>query len=210
LHDGRRLRVWVHPDSHHFEGGYSGDFLERARFTVTNVGLQLRSPRDVPPLDFCLRTLLRELVCEREPLNHPQIERLNSEQLGRYVWAPYSGNSITPEAGEVLNLCEALRWYCQRLIGLLDLPSDRAEAPSGKRPSPKERVDACRRRLKIRSYEKFAAKVGISKDTLYAITKEARWVSDQIYELVGEFCGCKPEDLYPRDIPRPDRRPHNL
>jgi hypothetical protein len=66
--------------------------------------------------------LLRELVCEREPVNHPQIDRLDNEQLSRYLWAPYFGNSITPEGGQVLNLCEALKWYCQRLIGLLDLP----------------------------------------------------------------------------------------
>src|SRR6202790_5333198 len=56
----------------------------------------LGPPRDIPKLDFCLQILLRELVCEREPLNHTQIDR-------RYLWAPYSGKSITPETGLVLN-----------------------------------------------------------------------------------------------------------
>jgi len=80
--------------------------------------------------------------------------------------------------------------------------AERNEAPTAERRRPKELVDTCRRRLKIRSYEKFAAKVGISKDTLYAITKESRWVSDQVYELVAEFCGCKHEDLHPSGLLR--------
>jgi hypothetical protein len=84
-HNRGRLRVWVHPSVHRFGGGYSGDFLERVRLTITNLGLQLGPPHDIPPLDFCLHILLRELVCEREPLDHPQIARLNREQLGRYL-----------------------------------------------------------------------------------------------------------------------------
>jgi hypothetical protein len=73
------------------------------------------------------------------------------------------------------------------------------------RSSPKELVDTAKRKPK-RSYEKFAAHIGIGKDTLYAITKETRWVSDETYILVAEVCHCKPEDLHPRDIPRPERR----
>jgi hypothetical protein len=73
------------------------------------------------------------------------------------------------------------------------------------RPSPKEFVDAARRHPK-RSYEKFAAQIGIGKDTLYKITKETSWVSDETYALVAEVCNCKPEDLHPRDIPRPEHR----
>jgi hypothetical protein len=71
---------------------------------------------------------------------------------------------------------------------------------------PKVLVNRQRRLSKVRSYEKFAATIGISKDTLYAITNETRWVSDETYELVATACGCSPEALHPRDIPRPDRR----
>jgi hypothetical protein len=70
---------------------------------------------------------------------------------------------------------------------------------------PKDFIDARKLHPK-RSYEKLAAHIGIGKDTLYAITKEKRWLSDDTYRLVAEACACKPEDLYPRDIPRPDRR----
>ena len=70
---------------------------------------------------------------------------------------------------------------------------------------PKDFIDTGKRRLN-RSYEKFAAQIGISKDTLYAITKESRWVSDDTYILVAEACGCNPQDLHPRDVPRPHKR----
>jgi hypothetical protein len=74
-----------------------------------------------------------------------------------------------------------------------------------RRGKPKDFVDIAKRAL-TRSYEKLAAHIGISKDTLYAITKETRWVSDDNYILVAGVCGCKPEDLHPRDVPRPKHR----
>jgi len=120
--DKRRLRVHLYDVGHRFGGGYSGDFLERSRLAITSVGLQLGPPNEISPLEFCLRMLFRELVCEREPLHYPQVARLNGGQIERYLWAAYSGNTTTPESGEVRNPCEALRWYCQRLIGLLDSP----------------------------------------------------------------------------------------
>jgi phage portal protein BeeE len=73
------------------------------------------------------------------------------------------------------------------------------------RCSPKELVDAARRRER-RSHEKLAAHIGIGKDSLYAITGETRWVSDETYTLVAEVCKYSPEDLRPRDLPPPKRR----
>ena len=74
-----------------------------------------------------------------------------------------------------------------------------------KRRTPREIVDAVKRRLTI-SYEKFASRIGISKDTLYAIIGETKWVSDDSYYHVAKACNCEPEDLHPCDIPRPARR----
>jgi hypothetical protein len=71
--------------------------------------------------------------------------------------------------------------------------------------SPKDFVDAVKRHPK-RSYEKLASYMGISKDTLYAITNENRWVSDESYEIVAKVCSCKATDLHPRDLPRPANR----
>jgi hypothetical protein len=85
-------------------------------------------------------------------------------------------------------------------------PAARLRAVVNPKRSPKEFVDDFRLRPPRRSYEKFAAQIGLSKDTLYAITKETRWVSDENYKVVANACGCKPEDLHPRDVPRPERR----
>jgi len=117
--DERRLKAYVDPARCRILGGHSGDFLESVRVVTRDLGIQMRPLGGDLPIEFCLRLLLRELVCEREPLNHPQIDRLSDEQLDQYLWAPYSGNSITPESGQVLNLCGALKWYCQRMIGLV-------------------------------------------------------------------------------------------
>jgi hypothetical protein len=87
-----------------------------------------------------------------------------------------------------------------------EVDADSGNAEAGPTRSPKELVDDCRLRPPRRSYEKLAGKIGLSKDTLYAITKETRWVSDETYQVVAGICGCKPEDLHPRDIPRPERR----
>jgi hypothetical protein len=85
-------------------------------------------------------------------------------------------------------------------------PNGRPQAVVTPKRNPKDFVDDFRLRPPRRSYEKFAAHIGLSKDTLYAITKETRWVSDENYKVVASACGCKPEDLHPRDVPRPERR----
>jgi hypothetical protein len=81
-----------------------------------------------------------------------------------------------------------------------------AGANGPNRITPKELIARFKGQPPRRSYVKLAARIGISKDTIYAITGESRWVSDEMYELVARVCGCKPEQLHPRDLPRPERR----
>jgi DNA-binding XRE family transcriptional regulator len=99
--------------------------------------------------------------------------------------------SLPSQPATVLNAKSSTQIFCGETV-----PSRR---------SPQEFIDASRRQLR-RSNEKLAAHIGISKDTLYAITKETRWVSDNNYILVAQACGCNPEDLHPRDVPRPEHR----
>jgi hypothetical protein len=139
--DERRLKAFVDPERCRILGSHSGEFLESVRLVTRDLGIRMGPPSPVLPIHFCLRLLLRELVCEREPLSHPQIDRLNDEQLRRYLWAPYSGNSITPESGQVFNLCEALKWYCQRLLGLIDSP-DATKVSKKDSPPPSRSKDA--------------------------------------------------------------------
>ena len=137
LEDRRRVRAWVHPTEYRVEGGYSGEFLERARLAIADIGAHLNVGMcEVPPLDFCLRILLRELVCEREPLYNPEVARLNGAQLQRYLWAPTSGDSNTPDSGQLLSLCESFSWYGRRLLGFLNFPDARSLG-SGTEDSPK-------------------------------------------------------------------------
>jgi hypothetical protein len=82
--------------------------------------------------------------------------------------------------------------------------SDKHNVPE--RRSPKDIVFAAKLKKQIRSSERFAARIGISKDTLIAITEEKRWVSDETYATVAAACECKPADLHPRDLPMPERR----
>jgi hypothetical protein len=94
--------------------------------------------------------------------------------------------------------------------GVEKSPGPRASEPAAEadpsdhrvpgRRSPKKFVDDGRVK-QGRSYEKFAAHIGIGKDTLYAITRETRWVRDGMYELVAQACNCRPEDLHPRHVP---------
>jgi hypothetical protein len=119
----------------------------------------------------------------------------------------YSGkvNEIAARSKQQLFEQELAATQAAQPPAQMGLAQDLKRKSSTERSSPKELVDAAKRHPK-RSYEKFASKIGIGKDTLYAITKETRWVSDESYILAAEACNCKPEDLHPRDIPRPERR----
>lgn len=141
-----------------------------------------------------IRGVLRTGVVDAEAMN--KLGGIDRPRL--FAQWDYRSVSVTVDSlfGASADLC--LDFEARGAIG-----KDQTRAPL--RRSPKELVDAARRKPK-RSHEKFAAVIGIGRDTLYAITKETRWVSDETYGLVAEACKCKPEDLHPRDIPRPERR----
>jgi hypothetical protein len=171
--------------------------------------------------EFCLTDTLLKMVYGAAVASGWQTGAL--EQNGRCTlrfgdyWTP-------PEVPDMLNkLLDAQIWRHRGKLGMKSCPTgtkdaarmgdaeDTTDAYSEAdkrldRRSPKEVVDAAKRQKKTRSYEKFAAKIGIGKDTLYAITKENRWVSDETYILVAQACDCKPHDLHPRDLPPPQRR----
>ena len=56
------------------------------------------------------------------------------------------------------------------------------------------------------SYEQIAASIGISRDCLFRIKGETAWVSSGSYEAAAKSLACQPEDLYPRNLERPQRR----
>jgi hypothetical protein len=160
-------------------------------------------------------TTFEGLEAAEELLDHfaeytvSQAEDLDRRRLFDAVIVPDLKLKIVEYREDMVGKC--LEWLTQKETQAPAKPPE-AKATMGKdqtgapvRCSPKALVDAAKRQSK-RSYEKFAAVIGIGKDTLYAITKETRWVSDETYDLVAQACKCKPEDLHPRDIPRPERR----
>lgn len=165
--------------------GLSADFRILFEETATLAGSALDPPRGAKPLHFWLHRLFHQLL---------EIDELSNNR-GHLVGDRERG-------GIVRDVCTASAIYCS-VLAKAALEHEVEQMPN--RRSPKEFIDDHRRRPK-RSYEKFAAKIGISKDTLYAITKETRWVSDENYRLVAEVCGCQPAELHPRDVPRPERR----
>jgi hypothetical protein len=116
-------------------------------------------------------------------------------------------------SGAIEDVCAASIAYIQRRardeIGdrLAGVTGKTSPDPAPSRPAPKEIVDAAKPRGRW-SYERLAGRIQISRDTLSAIIREKRWVSDDVYARVAKFCSCRPEDLHPRDLPaRKPRRP---
>lgn len=56
------------------------------------------------------------------------------------------------------------------------------------------------------TYDQMAARIGISRDTLFKIKEERSWVRPQNYSDAAQLLGCQPVDLYPRNLPRLRRR----
>lgn len=46
----------------------------------------------------------------------------------------------------------------------------------------------------------------LGRDTLMSIRDETRWVKEETYRKLADFIGCLPEQLYPRNLPRPQTR----
>jgi hypothetical protein len=206
------LQTWS--DSHGLVAeGFAGrltlpDFLEGCANTFSQSAATHVQFKDTTPIqakckeldrmaDLHIRKLKNEFAAAPRRLRKPLAAAL--EEYSRKV------NEIASRSKQQLFQEELIATQRAQPVSRMDLPQDISRKSPAERTSPKELVDAAKRHPK-RSYEKFASRIGIGKDTLYAVTKEKRWVSDESYMLVAEACNCRPEDLHPRDIPRPERR----
>jgi hypothetical protein len=155
---------------------------------------------DEDAVDGCTRAWLELLRQERHAFRIP-----------RYGTETIKGQQYKTLSGGIKDVWAASLAYVNRRardeIGGQLAGTTRKTLPDTvvSRPAPRELVDAAKRRGR-RSYETLAGRIGIGKDTLYAIRDETRWVSDDSYALVAQQCSCRPEDLHPRDIPPPKRR----
>ncbi|HZW05339.1 MAG TPA: hypothetical protein VFF58_00385 [Candidatus Nitrosotalea sp.] len=80
-----------------------------------------------------------------------------------------------------------------------------------RKSSPKGLIDGFMERARISSYDGrdgFTERLpAVGRDTLFAVRDESRWVKKETYVKIAHFIGCRPEQLHPRGILPPRRRP---
>lgn len=128
-----RTVVFIAWDGYSFQSIGSGLFQEALLAAIRRLGLALGGDRN--PVQFCLDQLLAELICEIRPIPDPDVSRLSHDQLYTYLSTAYSAESLTPTNGFVNDLCEALQWYCRRLIGASTAISDAGTVQKTPNPS---------------------------------------------------------------------------
>lgn len=160
----------------------SGLFQERLLSVARDLGTLMGATSN--PDKFCLRALFCELAFEYRPLSDPDVVRLSDDQLWRYLNTSLSGDSLIPSSGYVENLCEALEWYCRRLLGILnqsgrlgsafhETADTGASHPArGTRPTAKtkaSRQELVKTARGDRSMADFARHVGKSSTAIYGM-----------------------------------------
>jgi hypothetical protein len=74
-------------------------------------------------------------------------------------------------------------------------------------PTPEKLIDAYLAvHPEIPSHEVLAEKIGISRDVLFAIKGETRWVRMVAYQSMAELIGCTEQALHPRFLTRKRRK----
>jgi hypothetical protein len=151
-----------------------------------------------------------------DPCTRAWLELLRQEnrafRINRYGTETIKNNRYYTVFGIIDDVCAASAAYIKRRardqIGsqLMESAGKQSEAKVQAELSPKEVLTAAKLSLGYLSWEQFAARIGIGRDTLYAIKGETKWVSDESYIRAAQACKCSPEDLHPRDIPLPSRR----
>jgi hypothetical protein len=77
--------------------------------------------------------------------------------------------------------------------------------PSGDRKAPAEFFEAYRAKHPTATYDQIAARIGISRDSLFKIKVETAWVRTHAYIAAAGLLGCDADDLHPRNLPRRPR-----
>jgi hypothetical protein len=78
-------------------------------------------------------------------------------------------------------------------------------SPRGARKAPAEFFEAYRAKHPTATYDQIAARIGISRDSLFKIKDETAWVRAHAYAAAAGLLGCDADDLHPRNLPRRPR-----
>jgi hypothetical protein len=79
-----------------------------------------------------------------------------------------------------------------------------SSSPVG-RKAPSQYFEAYRAKHPTATYDQIAARIGISRDSLFKIKDETAWVRAHAYTAAGGLLGCDADDLHPRNLPRRPR-----
>jgi hypothetical protein len=77
-----------------------------------------------------------------------------------------------------------------------------APSPEADRKAPSELFKKFKTKYRIASYEQLAARMLISRSTLFKIKNETAWVRDDKYEAAAGVLKCAAADLHPRGLKR--------
>jgi hypothetical protein len=91
-----------------------------------------------------------------------------------------------------------------------------ARSNVAKKESPRGLIESFMARREIQTIDgkdgflvkfiKLFPKGELSRDTLFVVRDETKWVKPKTYRQLAEFIGCKPEQLEPRELPRHQRK----
>lgn len=138
------------------------------------------------------------------------------EEVPRICRAGLQGSGLHARGSDLFWLATDIRNLCLTLAGQplgsaeagsATLAAERAGAipPPASGSNPAQVLLAYRTRGPC-SWEKVASRLGVSRDTLYSVKGESKWHTDPMYALMAKGIGCRPDELHPRDLPRPKKR----
>jgi hypothetical protein len=81
-----------------------------------------------------------------------------------------------------------------------------APSPAADRKAPSDFFEAYRAKHPTMTWDQIAGRFSISRSSLDKINGEKVWMRRSTYATAAKLLDCKPEDLYPRNLPRRPRR----
>jgi hypothetical protein len=114
-----------------------------------------------------------------------------------------AGMAVKPAEVRQIDLTSVLSAEASEESPVSDVNVERQMSAS----TPQARIDDyLAAHPEIVNHEALAERIGISRDTLFAIKGEARWVRPIAYQSTAALIGCSEQDLHPHAVTRKRRK----